>query len=345
MSERYLAPPHAAAFPHDRHDPPTPSSSPRVCAACARRSELIARLAPSIAARRPRRWELLHLLSLPNDRLERTLARPADPADSPHRSHPRRPPHSARPRRTAHPAPRVRAICAHHPLYPQPLAFLPAHPAVLYAAARDANPLHRLQTAVAAPRVAIVGEQECTPAARHTAERLAATLAAAGVRVVGGLSVGVEAAAQRGALRAGNPGLALLPAAPHIPYPLWERSLHAQLLRRSVVLAELPPWVARPLPWCFLARNRLLAALADAVIVVEARERAGSLFTAELACALGREVGAVPSHPSEWAARGGNALLRDGAHPILDARDALALLPIGALRDSDDRLLGRSSRG
>lgn len=221
----------------------------------------------------------------------------------------------------------MRAICAHSPDYPRPLAALPAHPAVMYAASRNADPLQRLHLALTAPRIAIVGEQQCTPAARHTAERLAANLAATGVRIVGGLSIGVEAAAQRGALRAGNPGLALLPAAPHIPYPLWERSLHAQLLRRSVIAAELPPTVARPLPWCFLARNRLIAALADAVIVIEARERAGSLFTAELACALGHELGVVPAHPTNRDARGSNALLRDGAHPILDARNALALLP------------------
>jgi DNA recombination-mediator protein A len=95
---------------------------------------------------------------------------------------------------------------------------------------------------------------------------------------------------------------------------------------QGAAVSELPFGFRPPRSWCFLACNRIIAALADAVIVVEAGVSAGTLFTAELACRLGRDVGVVPGRTSDKSARGSNALLRDGAHVILDARDALGLV-------------------
>jgi DNA processing protein len=162
--------------------------------------------------------------------------------------------------------------------------------------------------------------------ARDTAAALASEMAGAGVTVIGGLAEGIEAAAQEGALGAGGRTLAVMASGPDVPYPIQSDRLHARVRERGAAVSELPFGFRPPHPWCFLARNRLIAALADAVIVVEAGQSAGTLFTAEVACRLGREVGVVPGRTSDKSACGSNALLRDGAHPVLDAQDALGLL-------------------
>jgi DNA processing protein len=107
-----------------------------------------------------------------------------------------------------------------------------------------------------------------------------------------------------------------------VPYPPSKARLHRLIGERGCVVGELPPGFVA-LRWCFPARNRIIAALGHMTIVVEAARRSGSLITAEIATDLGREVGAVPGPVTAWRAAGTNALLRDGATLIRDARDAL----------------------
>ena len=144
--------------------------------------------------------------------------------------------------------------------------------------------------------------------------------------VLGGLAEGIESAAQQGALGAGGGTIAVMTGGADVPYPIQSDRLHMRVREQGAAVSELPFGFRPAGRWCFLARNRIIAALADAVIVVEAGESAGTLFTAELACRLGREVGVVPGRTSDPCARGSNALLRDGAQVILDANDALALI-------------------
>jgi len=212
------------------------------------------------------------------------------------------------------------AICRHDDGYPPRLRDLDAAPAALY--------LHghgTLAALTAAPCVAIVGARRASGYGRDVATTLARGLAAAGATVVSGMALGVDAAAHRGALDAAGGTLAVLAADPARASPASQRALHAHIAQSGLVLAELPPGI-RPARWGFPARNRLIAALAQLTIVVEATERSGSLITAKVARELGRDVGAVPGRLTSSLAAGSNALIRDGAHAILGAQDALDLL-------------------
>jgi DNA processing protein len=138
------------------------------------------------------------------------------------------------------------------------------------------------------------------------------------------MALGVDSAAHDGALQAGGPTVAVLAGGADIAYPRSKRALHGRIRASGAVLSEAPPGFV-PRRWCFPARNRIIAGLASATIVVQAALRSGSLITAELAMDLGRDVGAVPGSPLDWRSAGANALLRDGATVVRDAVDALDL--------------------
>jgi DNA processing protein len=168
-------------------------------------------------------------------------------------------------------------------------------------------------------------------------------LAAAGVTVVSGMALGIDSAAHAGALEAGGPTVAVLAGGADLAYPRSKARLYGAITAGGgAALSEMPPGF-NAFKWNFPARNRIIAALAPATIVVEAAERSGSLITADLALQLGREVGAVPGPVVSWRSRGTNALLRDGATLIRDARDALDLvLGIEAADAAISRAAGES---
>jgi DNA protecting protein DprA len=147
-------------------------------------------------------------------------------------------------------------------------------------------------------------------------------LCAAGVTVVSGLALGVDAAAHRGALAAGDAAIAVLACGADVAYPPSHRGLYERIRSRGVVVSELPPGTP-PMRWSFPARNRLMAALGELTVVVEAKERSGSLITATFAEQLGRDVGAVPGQVTGKRAAGSNRLLRDGARVIRGPEDVL----------------------
>jgi DNA processing protein len=142
------------------------------------------------------------------------------------------------------------------------------------------------------PSVAIVGARACSAYGASVATDLARELAAAGVSVVSGLARGVDAAAHRGALAAGAT-VAVLGCGIDRDYPRAHTVLAAEVAARGLIVSEYPPGV-EPAPWRFPARNRIVAGLTHATVVVEARERSGALITADLALDEGREVLAVP---------------------------------------------------
>jgi DNA processing protein len=145
------------------------------------------------------------------------------------------------------------------------------------------------------------------------------------VTVVSGLALGIDSAAHRGALEAGGPTIAVLAGGADVPYPSSKAKLYDSIVASGgAIVSEMPPGF-RAFRWNFPARNRIIAGLAPATIVVEAAERSGSLITAELALELGRDVGAVPGPVLSWRSRGTNALLRDGATVVRDTVDALDL--------------------
>jgi DNA processing protein len=177
-------------------------------------------------------------------------------------------------------------------------------------------------TVLECPSVAIVGARACSPYGRQVARRLGRELAGAGLVVVSGLARGVDGEAHRGALEAGGITVAVLGCGIDRDYPSAHRELAGRVAEQGLVVSEYPPGV-EPAPWRFPARNRIVAGLCSAAVVVEARERSGALITADFALEEGREVFAVPGEITSALSAGSNGLLRLGAVPLTSAEDVL----------------------
>jgi DNA processing protein len=216
------------------------------------------------------------------------------------------------------------AICRHDPGYPPALSQLDCAPAVLHSTC-DAQ---RLEEMLTAPTVALLGERHHTGYSQEVTFALASELARADVTVLSGLHQGIDGIAQHGALNGdGRRMIAVTGCAPEIPYPRQLDHLHSSIVARGAVLSEFPPGFAPPRPWCFLASQRIIAALADIVVIIEAKERSSTLFAAQIGADLGQDIAVVPGRVNDPRGAGTFALLRDGAHPVACARDVLELLP------------------
>ena len=167
------------------------------------------------------------------------------------------------------------------------------------------------------PSVAIVGSRRATEAGRRTATTLAKTLSAAGITVVSGMALGIDGAAHRGALVGGGSTVAVLGSGLRVVYPRAHRALFQELGSKGLVLSEFLPG-EKALPHHFPRRNRIIAALSQAVIVVEAGRKSGALITVDHGLDLGREVLAVPGSVQNPQAAGSNGLLSEGARVVLD---------------------------
>lgn len=176
-----------------------------------------------------------------------------------------------------------------------------------------------------APIVAMVGSRACTTDGVEAARWLAAQLAAAGIVVASGLARGVDAAAHQGALAAGGATLAVLGCGFDVAYPPEHAELQMEIERRGLLVSEFLPDTG-PRPHHFPRRNRLLAALARGVIVVEARDGSGAIITVDHALDLGKPVMAVPGPILSPTHAGSNRLLREGATLVLEADDVLRCL-------------------
>jgi DNA processing protein len=213
------------------------------------------------------------------------------------------------------------AVCRHADEYPERLRQLGDPPDPLYVR----GGVDRLRHLVSEPGVAVVGGRRPSPYALEVAEEMGRGLGVAGVTVISGLALGIDAASHRGALAGGAAPLAVLACGPDMPYPRRHRRLYEEIVRRGVVVSELEPGT-QPFQWSFPARNRIMAALAEVVVVVEAREASGSLITSTFAADLGRDVVAVPGQVTARVAAGSNGLLREGATLVRHAGDVLDVL-------------------
>jgi DNA processing protein len=299
-------------------------SSAGACDACLQRGWLVARLSGHIetaTANSPGR-RARELLALPDAELVRFLA-PGEvgPLEAEVTALDLR---ELRSRLTADDA---WAVCRHGDQYPIALRDDPQAPAALFGRG-EARLLERLAADAA---VTVVGARRPSGYGREVATGLGRELGAAGLVVVSGMALGIDSCAHRGALEVGGLTVAILGSGPDVPYPARLRRLYAQIVEHGLVLGELPPGTS-PRRWTFPARNRIMAALGGMTIVVEARERSGSLITSTMAADLGREVGAVPGRVGSSPAAGTNSLLRDGAQVIRCGQDVLdSLLGAGAL--------------
>ncbi len=180
-----------------------------------------------------------------------------------------------------------------------------------------------------APRVAVVGTRAASPHGLADAREIGAVLARAGVTVVSGLAIGIDGAAHEGALDAGGRVVGVVATGLDIVYPRRHQTLYARVRRSGLLVGELG-YGTGPHPGRFPVRNRIIAGLADVVVVVEATERGGARITAERALDYGRPVLAMPGSRRNPAAAGTNALLADGAHPLLRPDDVLLALGLAA---------------
>jgi len=196
--------------------------------------------------------------------------------------------------------------------YPLRLAAIHAPPPVLMVRG-DTRLLAR-------PAVAVVGSRNASTAGRTMARRLVEDFVAAGRVVVSGLALGIDAEAHQAALEGGT--VAVLAGGVDRPTPEANRDLAEEIASRGVLLSEMPTGMG-PFARHYVRRNRLIAGLADAVVVVEAAARSGALHTARYAADEGRDVLAVPGSPLDPRAAGCLALLKDGAGLVTEARDVL----------------------
>lgn len=190
-------------------------------------------------------------------------------------------------------------------------------------------------TALAGPTVAIVGTRRCTRPGAEFAHELGLTCARAGARVVSGLAVGIDTAAHRGALAAGPgaaPPVAVVGSGVDVVYPARSRTLWGEVAEVGVVLSEYPLGT-EPARWRFPARNRLVAALADVVVVVESPRSGGSMYTVDEALRRGRTVFAVPGSVRSAASAGTNWLLSQGAQVACTPQEVLTALGLAEAPD------------
>jgi DNA processing protein len=230
----------------------------------------------------------------------------------------------------------LRFVGRSEPDYPPLLRELHDPPPGLFVRGRGADAL------LSAPTVAIVGARACSSYGAQVARLLGRELAAAGLVVVSGLARGVDGEAHRGALEAGGATVAVLGCGVDRDYPAAHAHLAASICDDGLVVAEYAPRV-EPAPWRFPARNRIIAGLAAATVVVEARERSGALITADFALDTGREVFAVPGEITSALAAGTNALLRLGATPLTGSRDVLDSLGVEPVAAALDDLSGAAT--
>jgi DNA processing protein len=208
--------------------------------------------------------------------------------------------------------------------YPQKLGHLPDPPKELWVAGRRLDELP--------PCVAIVGTRTPTPYGEEVTHALAAELAMSNICVVSGLARGIDAAAHLGALDRGTT-VAVLPGGIDVCYPSSHRDLYARIAERGALVAEHPPGTPTR-KHRFTHRNRIIAALSLATIVVQAGERSGALSTARHALGIGRDVFAVPGDVRIDVSVGPHELLRDGAAPCTCAGDVLERIGVEIARES-----------
>jgi DNA processing protein len=187
------------------------------------------------------------------------------------------------------------------------------------------------------PAVAVVGARACSAYGRSVARSLGRELAAAGLVVVSGMARGIDGEAHRGALEASGVTVAVLGCGVDRDYPAAHAELARRICKRGLIVSEYEPGV-EPAPWRFPARNRIIAGLCEATVVVEARERSGALITADFALEEGRDVLAVPGEITSSLSAGTNALLRLGATPVTCAADVLELFDLAPAERDDSRL-------
>lgn len=175
------------------------------------------------------------------------------------------------------------------------------------------------------PAVAIIGARSCSSYGQEMAQWFASEMAAAGVQIISGMARGIDGIAQRAALEAGGDSFGILGCGTDICYPAENRELYECLIKKGGLISEHPQGTS-PLPMHFPSRNRIISALADCVLVIEAKEKSGTLITVDFALEQGKDVFALPGRLTDALSGGCNRLLRQGAGLVLSPQELLEVL-------------------
>lgn len=199
--------------------------------------------------------------------------------------------------------------------YPEKLKTIPRPPRELYVIGKLPSP--------ETPSVAIIGSRRNTPYGYAMARKFSEALAQAGIQVISGMARGIDGAASQAALKAGTASFGVLGCGVDICYPPENQQLYNQLAAMGGLISEYPPKTA-PLGRLFPARNRIISGLSDAVIVIEAGKKSGTMITVDMALEQGREVYALPGRIDDVLSAGCNELIRQGAGILTSPEDFLA---------------------
>ncbi len=209
--------------------------------------------------------------------------------------------------------------------FPVDLLNIPAPPKELFILSNN------LVELLSRPRLAVVGSRSVTPYGKAVTTTLTTEVARAGVVIVSGLAIGVDGHAHRAALEAGGLTIAVLPCGLDNIYPSINHQLAGRIIEQGGALITEYPEGTRPYPSNFVARNRIVSGLSQAVLITEATEKSGTLHTARFALEQGRDVLAVPGNITSSASIGTNNLIKAGATPIVTVTDILYALDIPKL--------------
>ena len=206
------------------------------------------------------------------------------------------------------------------PDVPERLRNIPTPPKQLFVLGQDVNEL------LTHPCVTIVGSRKVSAYGRAVTEQLAGELARAGVVIISGLALGVDSLAHQASLDAGGLTIAVLPTGMDTIAPASHRNLAMQILQHGGALVSEYPEGAPINKGNFVARNRLVSGLCDALLITEAAEKSGSLHTANFALEQGKPVLAVPGNITSPTSAGANNLIKTGATPVTSVQDVLYVL-------------------
>lgn len=208
----------------------------------------------------------------------------------------------------------IRFISFDNAIYPEKIKNIKSHPYGIYLKGKQLDLRH--------PAVAVVGARNCTAYGRKNAHDISFELAANGVDIISGLARGIDSEGHWGALDAGGMTYAVMGCGVDVCYPRENIELYERIIGNGSILSEYPVGT-KPLGWQFPLRNRLISALADRILVVEAKERSGSLITVEYGLEQGKDIFAVPGKVDDVMSRGCNRLIKEGAGLITSAEDIL----------------------
>lgn len=219
--------------------------------------------------------------------------------------------------------------------YPQRLLEIPDRPFALYVKGK----LPRDEV----PTVAMIGARRCSAYGKYIACEFGSQLAKAGVQVVSGLAMGIDGISQNAVFEAGGETFGVLGCGVDVCYPSSHKELYEKVIKTGGILSTYPVGTA-PKPTQFPPRNRIISGLADAILVVEARQKSGTLITVDMALEQGRDIYCIPGRLTDRLSDGCNGLLQQGAGVVLSPKDLLSKLPkLGAGREQRESMLEREA--